>query len=291
MTVRDRDRVLLTGATGFVGRQVLWALLDRGCQVRAVVRSGKRERLPGESDALEIVETEDLFNEPPEAMAALVDGIDTVVHVAWYTEPGAYLLSPLNLDCLRGTLELARAFTGTGGRRFVGVGTCFEYDLSVGYLEVTTPLLPTTPYAACKAAAYFSLSTYFETVGVEFAWCRLFYLYGEGEDERRLVPYLRARLSAGEPAELSSGTQVRDFLDVRAAGDMVAGVATGTEVGAFNICSGVPVTVRALAERIADEYGGRHLLAWGARPGNVFEPPVVVGIREVPGPLRHESRI
>ena len=112
-----------------------------------------------------------------------------------------------------------------------------------------------------------------------FAWCRLFYLYGEGEDLRRLVSYVRGRLQAGEPAELSSGSQVRDFLDVREAARMVVDVALGSLEGPVNICSGTAVTVRELAERIADEFGRRDLLRFGARPDNPVDPPCVVGIR------------
>ncbi len=190
-----------------------------------------------------------------------------------------YLQSPLNLDCLAGTLRLAQGASRARVRRFVGIGTCFEYDLAAGMLGVQTPLKPSTPYAAAKAAAFLALSQYLPQQGVEFAWARLFYLYGEGEDERRLVPYLRARLSAGEPAELTSGTQIRDYLDVRDAGRMIAEAARGTVQGPLNICSGEPVMVRALAERIADEYGRRDLLRFGARPDNLVDPPVVVGLR------------
>jgi dTDP-6-deoxy-L-talose 4-dehydrogenase (NAD+) len=71
---------------------------------------------------------------------------------------------------------------------------------------------------------------------------------------------------------------VRDFLDVRDAGRMIADVALGTVTGPVNICSGVPTTVRQLAERIADEYGRRDLLRFGVRPDNLFDPPRVVGI-------------
>ena len=115
--------------------------------------------------------------------------------------------------------------------------------------------------------------------GVEFAWCRLFYLYGEGEDERRLVPYLRAKLEAGKPAELSSGEQIRDYLDVGDAGRMIAEAALGPVQGPVNICSGIPVTIRQFAERIADEFGRRDLLRFGARPENLTDPPRVVGLR------------
>jgi dTDP-6-deoxy-L-talose 4-dehydrogenase (NAD+) len=94
-----------------------------------------------------------------------------------------------------------------------------------------------------------------------------------------LVPYIRARLSAGEPAELTSGEQVRDFLDVREAGRMIAAHALGGDTGAVNVCSGIPVTVRELALRIADEYGRRDLLKFGARPANLVDPPYVLGVR------------
>ncbi len=124
-----------------------------------------------------------------------------------------------------------------------------------------------------------ALSQWLPSQNVDFVWCRLFYLYGEGEDARRLVPYLRARLATGESAELTSGTQIRDFLDVREAGILIAETALGGEQGPVNVCSGEPITVRQLAEQIADEYGRRDLLRFGARPENLVDPPCVVGRR------------
>jgi dTDP-6-deoxy-L-talose 4-dehydrogenase (NAD+) len=114
--------------------------------------------------------------------------------------------------------------------------------------------------------------------GISFAWCRIFYLYGEGEDERRLVPYIRRQLAAGQEV-LLRGDQVRDFLDVKDAARMIADVALGQQQGAMNICSGEAVTVRQLAERIADECGQRELLRIGTKPENAFDPPRVVGVR------------
>jgi nucleoside-diphosphate-sugar epimerase len=129
----------------------------------------------------------------------------------------------------------------TGVRRVVGVGTCAEYDLSQGMLPPDSPLNPQTLYAACKASAFQILGQLLPPAGVEFAWCRLFYLYGQGEDSRRLVPYLNQQLSQGEPVALTSGRQIRDFLDVREAGAMIADVALGDRQGPVNICSGVPI--------------------------------------------------
>ena len=271
-------RVLVTGATGFVGKQIVRSLTGQGVKVVAIVRTGKGsqvESLPGVDT---IISTSDLFMESAEWWSRTCRDIDTVVHVAWYTEPGEYPQSPKNLDCLIGTLNLAKGAAKARVRRFVGIGTCFEYDLSNGVLSVNTPLRPLTPYASAKAAAYMALSQWLPSQNAEFAWCRLFYLYGEGEDERRLVSYLRNRLASGELAALTSGKQIRDFLDVREAGALIAEIAVGARQGPINICSGVPVTVRQLAERIADEYGRRDLLKFEARPDNLVDPPCVIGL-------------
>ncbi len=271
--------VLLTGATGFVGRQVLRALGDRDVLVRVLVREAKQSEFKTQGSIEKIVTTPDLFAEPRPWWADVCRGIDLVIHVAWYAEPGKYLQSSKNLDCLTGTLQLAQAAAAAGVRRFVGIGTCFEYDLTASMLSVETPLRPLTPYAGAKAAAFMALSQWLSTQGVEFVWCRLFYLYGEGEDARRFVPYLRGKLLAGETAELTSGKQIRDYLDVGEAGRMIVETALGAVQGPVNICSGMPITIRQFAEEIADEYGRRDLLRFGARPDNLVDPPCVVGIR------------
>ena len=90
---------------------------------------------------------------------------------------------------------------------------------------------------------------------IDFLWTRIFYLYGEDEDERRLVAVLRKKLALGEPVDLTSGNQIRDFLDVKIAGSMIAKAAIGRNVGPFNVCSGEGQSIRELAENIAEEYG------------------------------------
>jgi nucleoside-diphosphate-sugar epimerase len=273
---------VLTGATGFVGRHILRELTERGQRVRVLVRNRTRLNAVAYSGLAEVVETPDLFAEAPTSLQTLVAGADLLIHAAWYAEPGKYLTSPINVDCLEGTLRLAQAFSRAGGRRFVGLGTCAEYDVSEGILRIETALRPDSLYAACKASAFQVLSKLLPGQGVSFSWCRLFYLYGDGEDKRRLVPYIRKQLQAGEPAQLTSGNQVRDFIEVRKAARLIVELAMGDVQGAANICTGVPTTVRELAQRVADEYGRPDLLRFGARADNLFDPPKVVG---VPGPF------
>lgn len=274
----SRRLVLLTGATGFVGRQIWLALAAHNVSVRVVVREQSLAKLERAEPAESVVVTQDLFAESADWWVQACQDVDTVIHAAWYAEPGLYLQSAKNLDCLIGTLQLAKGAVQAGVRRFIGIGTCFEYDLTVGHLSTDTPLKPLTLYAGAKASVFLTLGQILPQQKVEFAWCRLFYLFGEGEDARRFVPYLRSRLSAGEAAELTTGEQIRDFLDVREAGAQIADCALGAVQGSVNVCSGQGIQLRELAERIADEYGRRDLLKFGVRPANLVDPPCVVGV-------------
>lgn len=276
-------KFLLTGATGFVGRQVLKNLLDRQFEVRVVVRKNKEIFLKEKNFKIEIITTDDLFQESIAWWERQCKGIDTIIHTAWYVEPGKYLKSLKNVECLIGSLNLAKGAIQAGIKRFVGIGTCFEYDLSFGDLSINTPLKPTTPYAAAKAGLYTFLSQLLSSQSVEFAWCRLFYLYGEGEDERRLVPYVHKQISLGKKVELTSGKQIRDFLDVVEIGKLIVDQVIKGKNGPINICSGAPISIRQLVEKIADKYGRRDLLVFGARPDNLTDPPRIVGI----GNLNH----
>lgn len=268
-------KILITGASGFVGRQILKALMVDKHDISVIVRDKEGKNIP---PGVNILETEDLFDESYVRLTEILKSQDILIHSAWYTEPGKYLTSPLNLHCLTGTLKLAQAFGEMGGKRFIGIGTCFEYDLNRGILSVQTPLNPTTLYAACKVSVFQVLNQLLPALGVEFLWCRLFYVYGENEDPRRLVPYLKEQLKSGQPADLSSGNQIRDFINVQEAGQMIADYSLSSREGSINICSGVPITVRQFAEQIADQFGRRDLLNFGARPDNLVDPPCVVGL-------------
>lgn len=275
--------ILVTGAAGFIGRRVVKALVERGKSVRAIVRIGKEDALKAIDPGIEVITTSDLFAEEVSWWKRAYRDIDTVIHIAGVVSSGSdYLSSPKNVDCLFGVLQMARAVVGTHVRRFIGVGSAFEYDSKYGAaLSVDTPLRPTCLYASAKVAAFYALRDFFAFSGIESAWCRPFNLFsGDIHDCQKLERALRENLSEGKPVDLGRGTQVRDFMDVRDAGRDIAEVALGSLQGAFNICSGIPTTIRAFAERVADEYGGRRdLLRFNKRPDNDVDFLVSVGVK------------
>lgn len=270
-------RILITGATGFVGRQILAACIARDVSMRLVVRAGWQEKLGTLPETCEIVEVEDLFAQSAEWWTESLSGIDTLIHSAWYTEPGKYLTSPRNTDCLIGTLQMARGAVQAELRRFVGVGTCIEYQLGPKILTPDTVLAPSTPYGLAKAAAFQALSGLFGETKTEFLWCRLFQPYGEGEHPQRLYPYLHSCLSEGKTVTLGSGREVRDFIDVKTAGANIFDAALGKDVGAINICTGIPKSVREFATEIAETYGRTDLLKFGTLDNSASDWDYIVG--------------
>ena len=271
------SRVLITGATGFVGGQILAAGRAQNIPMRLVLRPGWQAKTGPLPPDCEVVETGDLFAESKEWWQQTCEGIDTIIHSAWYTEHGKYLTSPRNTDCLIGTLRMAQGAALAKVRRFVGVGTCIEYQLGDQILTPDTPLAPTTVYGQAKAAAFFALSGFFHTSGGEFLWCRIFQPYGEGENPQRLYPYVHSCLSQGKPVDLGSGKQVRDFIDVKEAGANILTHALGKRQGAINICSGVPRSIRDFVTAIAESYGRSDLLRFGARDDNPKDWDYIVG--------------
>jgi nucleoside-diphosphate-sugar epimerase len=271
-------KVLLTGATGFVGYQVFNNLKINNFKIRLVIRDGKTNFIRENKSETDIVVVDDLFIKSEDWWAEQCKDIDIVIHTAWYVEPGKYLDSTKNIDCLIGSLNLAKGAIKAGVKRLVGIGTCFEYDLNIGEISIDTPLKPTTLYSKSKAALFSILSELLIKKGMEFVWCRLFYLYGDGEDERRFVPYLHKQLSKNKIAQLTTGKQVRDFMNVSDVAKIILKISLDKNVGPINICSGIPITVKEFAEKIADKYGRRDLLKFGARPENIIDPNYVVGI-------------
>jgi dTDP-6-deoxy-L-talose 4-dehydrogenase (NAD+) len=230
-----------------------------------------------------VVATDDLFAEGEAGLRGMVRDVETLVHAAWYAEAGQYQSSLKNLDCLAGTVRLAQAAARAGVRRFVGVGTCYEYDFTAlarsgAYpIEPDAPLGAETVYGAAKMAAFVALDRALAQSEMQFAWCRLFYLYGAGEDSRRLLPYVLARLRAGNTAKLSAGTQVRDFLDVAEAGRQIARVAEADGTGPINICSGRAISVRDFILSQLPGDADLSLLHFGACEMRADEPEIVVG--------------
>lgn len=264
------SRVLLTGATGFVGRQAVEALLAAGHEVHAISR-----RPAG--DERVVWHRGDLLEEGPGAVAAVRP--ELLLHLAWYAEHGKFWTAPENVRWVEASLRLLRAFADAGGRRAVLAGTCAEYDWGVdvpAYSETGSPLRPATLYGAAKHALHTVAAAYADGAGLELAWGRIFFLYGPGEAPGRLVPAVARALLAGEPAETTAGTQVRDFLHVTDVAAAFAALLDSDVGGPVNVASGEPVALREVVGALGEVVGRPDLVRLGALPPREGEPERIV---------------
>ncbi len=265
-------RVLLTGATGFVGCHCLQSLLANGYEVHAVSSQG----VPASGSAV-YWHRVDLLD--PAITASLVADVapSHLLHLAWYAVPGQYWSSEQNLAWVQGSLTLLRAFVSAGGRRMVMAGSCAEYDWRYGWCsEARTPLVPSTLYGTCKHALQLMTSAFARQKDVSWAWGRLFFLYGPREAPDRLVASVVRSLLRNEPVRCTHGNQVRDFLHVRDAADALVTLLDSDVSGPVNIASGKPLGVRELVSRIAEMQKLPQLLHFGAVPARPEDPSFLV---------------
>ena len=262
-------RVLVTGASGFIGRHCLQALLTQDRDVHAVTSRDIPDRQEGihwhRADLLDAVRSENLFRDLRPTH---------LLHLAWYTEHGSYWNSTENIRWVEASLGMVRHFARHGGKRAVGAGTCAEYDWSAGLCtERSTPLIPRTLYGQSKKAVCELLEGFGSRSGVSTAWGRLFFAYGPHEAPPRLVASVVRSLLRGEPARCTHARQIRDLLHVQDAAAALVALLGSEVTGPVNIASGRPVALKDVIATIASKLDRGHLVQLGAIPAPDDDPP------------------
>lgn len=277
-------KVLITGATGFIGRWVGQSLEKRGFEVHGVTSKSLVEagRCMPHLHRVNIHDSQDL-----DAIVARVRPTH-LLHLAWVTTPGVYWTTPENYDWVGASLNLMRAAARHGCRRVVMAGSCAEYEWSGGLCsEDKTPLRPATIYGTCKHALAQMLDAFGRHDQVSTAWGRIFFLFGPHEHPQRLVPSVVRAILEGRPAECTHGNQVRDFLYSADVADAFAALLDSPAEGPVNIGSGEPIRLRDLVTCIAENMGRADLVRLGACPAPPDEPlkliPDITRLREEVG--------
>ncbi len=269
-------KVLVTGASGYLGRHVLQRLRLRGAEVTVLGRS-----LPAGFEDLPLLRADLLETRDFTPLLAQA-GATHLLHLAWYAEYGQYWTSPLNLRWVDATLRLLQAFGETGGRHVFAAGTCAEYDWTYGYLrEDHTPMQPQGLYGTAKDAtrrlATALCAAQGSTPGMTLAWGHVFYPFGPGEAAKRMLPSLIEVFRGRAPPFGVNTSAFRGMLPVADAAEAFVHLLAGGHNGRFNICSGQPASidevVRTLA-RLCDADPAAVLALASARAG---DPPMLVG--------------
>lgn len=256
-------RVLVTGASGFVGRSLLKPLRARGFEVHGAARGAAPPEAEGcvwhRVDLLDLRQRRGLL----ETVAP-----SHLLHLAWYAVPGRYWTAPENALWLEASLDLIEA---SSGMRVVMAGSCAEYDWSLnGVFRESDPCRPLTPYGQAKLELQKALAASKR----DSAWGRIFFPFGPHEAPTRLVPSVVRALLKGEAARCTHGAQVRDFLYVEDLGDGFAALLDSSLQGPVNLASGEGRSIRSLVEALQARLGGA--AQFGALLASPGEPSTLV---------------
>lgn len=245
------EGVILTGATGFVGRAVLTELVARGIHVHAV------SRMPGAPRPGVTWHMGDLLTAKGRAQVAGL--APWLIHCAWDVPHGEFWTSPRNHEWRAASRDLVVQFRSAGGARVLALGSGAEYDPhgAAGAWPEDRPLAPTSPYGVAKVGLWHDLS---DLCGDALIWARLFHMFGPGEDARRLVPSLILSMGSGQRAQVRAARLVRDYAPTDHVARALVGLILTGRAGACNIGSGHPMTLGEIAQVLADALGARDRL-------------------------------
>lgn len=263
-------KVLVTGATGFVGRHVIQHLSRIGCDV---VATAIERELPQELAAPAVRYVPCDLSAQNENYFDYFGRPEALIHLAWQGLPNYRDLFHLEKN-LPSQYSFLKNLLEHGLRDLTAIGTCLEYGPKNGPLSEDLPADPRVPYAISKDTLRRSIEQLRSTHTFSFKWVRVFYLHGDGQNKSSLLEQLKAALDRGDASfKMSGGEQLRDYLPVEVAASHIASIALQKRVeGVVNCCSGSPISIRRLVEEYLQRDGRQIRLDLGCYPYPDYEP-------------------
>ena len=266
-------KILVTGASGFIGNYVIETLLRLNYDVIASSSSianaktkpwfNKVQYIPFNlKDFDPSVNYHYFFNEPA-----------SLIHLAWEGLPN-YKAAFHTEENLPRHFAFLNNCIKNGLTDITVTGTCFEYGMQEGCLSENMETKPANAYAIAKDTLRQQLQKLQLEIEFKFKWIRLFYMYGIGQSPNSLLSQLDKALNSGDTIfNMSGGEQERDFLPVEIVADNIVKIAVQNNVtGIINCCSGIPVTVLKMVEEYLEKTHQHIKLNLGYYPYADYEP-------------------
>ncbi len=266
-------KILVTGATGFIGNHIIELLIKEGNIV--VASSSDRNKaskfkwfdkvIYKEYKIGKTIQPTDLYNyfESPEK----------IIHLAWDGLPNFKSLSHFE-ENLWAQYFFLKVLINSGVKDVTVTGTCLEYGLKEGQLHEYDCVSPITAYGIAKNTLRLFLEQLAKTIPFSLKWIRLFYLYGPGQHVKSILPQLQAALDRGDKEfKMSGGEQIRDYLPVEKVAENIIRIALQNKVtGIINCCSNNPITINQLVEDYLKKTKRSIKFIRGAYPYPDYEP-------------------
>lgn len=264
-------KVLVTGATGFIGNYVVNELLRKNHQVIATSKNIKKAKKQEWYSSVKYIPYD--LNDNKKKLFNFFQKPEAAIHLAWQGLPNYKDMIHLKQNFINNSRFLKNLLNG-GLKNLTVTGTCLEYGIQSGCLPETALTQPITFYGMAKDQLRKFLEQLQQQLHFSFKWVRLFYLYGKGQSEKSLLSQLEIAIRQKKKKfEMSGGKQLRDYLPVEKVAEYIVAIALQDKIrGIINCCSGKPVTIRKLVENYLSEKNKSIELNLGFYPYTTYEP-------------------
>jgi nucleoside-diphosphate-sugar epimerase len=264
-------KILVTGATGFVGQHVIPALLNRNHEVIALARNIEKAKEFNWFPQVDFV-SYDIYSNKSVTLDELGNP-DALLHLAWSDLTNYKSINHIEIN-LPSDFKFLKSLVEQGLKQLLITGTCFEYGMQNGCLNETMASNPSNSYALAKDTLRKFMENLQHSFSFNFQWVRLFYMYGKGQNPGSLLSQLDKAISNGEPVfNMSKGEQLRDYLPIeKVAENLIKIIETPSIKGIINCCSGNPISVRRLVEEHIAKSKSKIELNLGYYPYPDYEP-------------------
>jgi len=267
-------KVLVTGATGFIGNHVVKFLLNlKNIEVITTALEPEEEVQKNFSWYKNVKYFSLDLNNPIENYYDLFEKPDNIIHLSWEGLPNFKELYHYERNVMK-NYNFLKNLIINGLKNINVIGTCLEYGLQEGCLTENLPSKPITPYALGKDTLRKFIEFLQNNTSFKFKWIRLFYMYGKQQSPKSILPQLDKALDNNEQVfNMSGGEQLRDYLPVEIVAEYIVRISLQIEVhGIINCCSGKPISIRNLVENHLNKRGKTIKLNLGYYPYPDYEP-------------------
>lgn len=267
----DDMKILVTGATGFIGNYVVEELLKYEHRIIATSIDHKNQIQFSWIEKVDYIQAD--LNSDKNDWFVFFNEPDQIIHLAWEGLPNYNELFHIERNLPRNCCFLKNIIEN-GLKKVVVIGTCFEYGMQSGALSEDMETKPDNPYALAKDTLRKFLEQLQKKIDFELKWVRLFYMYGKGQSPNSILSQLDKALQNGETSfNMSGGEQLRDYLPVEKVAEHIVKIAMQSKVkGIINCCSGRPISIRRLVESYMAKKQKNIQLNLGYYPYPDYEP-------------------
>lgn len=264
-----KKTIMVTGASGYIGRHVVSALLAKGADVIAVDLVNRGIPVGATVCTCNLLEDQVFQMALPQ--------VDAIIHLAW--QDGFVHNAPSHIANLSKHLDFIKMMVDRGVKQIAVMGSMHEVGYWEGAIDENTPCNPLSMYGIAKNALRQALFTQYKGRDVVLQWLRGFYIYGDDRQNHSIFTKLLEAAEAGkEKFPFTSGKNKYDFMPIEKFAECIALTILQQEVaGIINCCSGNPISLAEAVENFIKLHGLSIKLDYGAFPDRPYDSPGIWG--------------